>query len=321
MGMGGGAASGAVDYPEYMRRFHGNALNDSDGIGSGGTTLDISLADAMNTALNGVSPYAGFVTVDVDDAMLGAGKVITDFTAPFNYMASLGELNFSTIFTAAKTNSGLSDYIAAKEARLIALFDAESALLDDELEVTTLPNFKAGMRDINAVMSSAFVLGTSNIYAQKTKALAKNDAIFRWEAEKLQAELVLRNDEFALRLTLAQFEIQKTVAAVALEFARNYISGRAQGDDFKLETASKDALWDLKVFQYGGNFLGSIAGSAVSVDHGYSSGQKLGMAAATGLAGAGIGAYMGAQAGSIGGPMGAAIGGAAGLLLGYFGNR
>ena len=76
---------------------------------------------------------------------------------------------------------------------------------------------------------------------------------------------------------------------------------------------AKDALWDLKCFQYGGNFLGSISGSAVSTDDGG------GRRTAGGILGGAIGgASMGYML-SGGNPIGAAVGGAAGGLLGLLG--
>lgn len=310
---GGGGASGAIDFPAYMKAFHGAAL-DNNAI----DTINVSLVDAMNYALDGNSPYAGFVTVDADDVLLGAGNTIGDFPAAFTYLTTYTTLNFDTLFKSYQNTGALADYVVTKSIRLQALFDAESALLDDEINTSTLPQFKAGMRDINAVMSSAFIIGEANIWNTKTKALAKNDAIIRWEAEKLQSELVVKLDQLALQQTLALFQIKKDIATIGSDFARLYATMRTELDDWALENSAKDKLWDVKVFQYGGNFLGSIAGSAVSTDKGDSTKQKIAGTASMAVGGTAAGAYIGAQMGSGGGPIGAVIGLVVGGLVGYF---
>lgn len=303
---GGGGSSGKVDFPAYMKTFHGKAL-DNNGLDS----VNVSLADAMNYAMDGNSPYAGFVTLSAEDAMLGAGKVITDFTAPFAQLVAYGALDFDTLFEDYKVNTNLAEYNASKAARLEAIFDAESALLDDEINISTLPQFQAGMRDVNAVMSSAFVIGTANIWDTKTKALAKNDAIIRWEAEKLSADLAIKADQLADQLAVHALEMKKQLVTITADLTKLYAVMRSEMDDFELETRAKDLLWDVKVFQYGGNFLGSISGSALPVDRGESGKNKL----AGGLSGALGGAAMGASFGPWGAGIGAVAGGLAGAFL------
>jgi len=311
---GGGSASGRVDYPEYMKTFHGVALDNS-----GVDTISVSLADAMNYALDGSSPYSSAVTLSAGDVLLGTGNAITDFGAPFDALAAYTGLNFDTLFTTYTNNALLSAFVSSKTTRIAALISAESALLDDDINTSTLPQFKAGLRDIGAVMSSAFVIGEANIWSGKAKALAKTDAIIRWEAEKVHAELVVKLDDFAARTAINYIEVKKGIAAMSADFAKLYATMHSELLDFDLENEAKDKLWDLKVFQYGGNFLGSIAGSAVATDKGDAKAQRLAGTMSGTMAGAGLG-YMAAYAtvGASAGPMGAAIGAVVGGVAGYF---
>jgi hypothetical protein len=280
--------------------------------------------EAMNVALTGGSPYAGATITDVDDLLLGASGNISSFVGPFTYMTSLAGLNFDTLFSTYKNSGALADYVNSKAARLTAINTAESNLLSDDINAVTLPQFRSGLRDIGMVMSSAFVIGEANIWASKTKALAKNDAIIRWEAEKLQASLVTQLDAFAMGAALAQFEIKKNLVSLTSDLARLYTTMKHEAVDSEMEYIAKDRLWDIKVFQYGGNFLGSIAGSAVSVDKG--EGSKTGSTVAMGAVGAyagyyaglGVGALTGAEAGSAAGPIGAVAGAVVGGVVGYF---
>lgn len=303
---GGGGSSGKVDFPAYMKTFHGIAL-DNNGL----DTVNVSVVDAMNYAMDGNSPYAGFVPLSAEDAMLGSGKVITDFPTPFAQLVAYGALDFDTLFQGYKVNTNLAEYNASKAARLEAIFDAESDLLDDEINISTLPQFQAGMRDINAVMSSAFVIGTANIWDTKTKALAKNDAIIRWEAEKLGADLAIKADQLADQLAVHALEMKKQLVAMTADLTKLYAVMRSEMDDFELETRAKDLLWDIKVFQYGGNFLGAINGSALPVDKGESLRSRL----AGGISGALSGAALGASFGPWGATIGGVAGGLAGTLL------
>ena len=57
---GGGGSSGKTDYPDYMKTWHGIALD-----ASGVDTLTTSVTDSMNTAI-GSSPYSTAVAYDPD---------------------------------------------------------------------------------------------------------------------------------------------------------------------------------------------------------------------------------------------------------------
>jgi hypothetical protein len=292
---GGGSSSGMVDFPVYMKNWHTSALGiiavDPDtGALSGG--LDITLIDAMNQALDGASPYAGFIGVSANDAMLGAGKVITDFTAPYITLAAYSALDIATLIDSFRNTNPVSAIALNIPALIDAITQAESDLLDSDINQTTLPAFQSGMRDINAIMGSAFVVGESIIRAQKAKALAKSDATLRFEGLKLQIDTTVKAEELNLRAAVAHGELRKAIVTMVGDFAKLYAVMRTELDNNNLEIVAKDRLWDLKTFQYGGNFLGSIAGSAVSTDKGDQGSKAMAIAStAIGVAAAGASIY------------------------------
>jgi hypothetical protein len=65
-------------------------------------------------------------------------------------------------------------------------------VLSDQLTAEILPRFEAGMRDINAVMSSAFVLGRSVIEGMASRDVAKFQADLRFKAFLQRDELLSR---------------------------------------------------------------------------------------------------------------------------------
>jgi hypothetical protein len=313
---GGGGSSGKVDYPDYMKNWHRPAICSSwdiDGVPT--ELLSVSLTGAMNEALDGPSPYAGFVGIDAEDVMLGSGKVITDFTAPYDILATYSALVLVDLITLYRATNPVSALATSVDAMIDAIVVAEGALLDSDINQNTLPQFQAGLRDVNAVMASAFVVGEGIIWAQKAKALAKADAVLRFDGYKTQIDLTLHAEELTLRQAVAHAEVQRTITALAGDYAKLYTTMRVDLDNNNLEILAKDALWDVKVFQYGGNFLGSIAGSAVSTDAGNQS-SKAAAIASTVIGGAAAIASIYSSLASAGGAAAGAGGTATPIIAG-----
>lgn len=305
LGGGGssGGSSGAVDFPAYMKTWHGAFLGDASGV-------TVTVAGALEAAMNGASPYASYVPLSANTIVLGTGKTITDFSAPFALLATYNALDFDTILAAYKISdpNGLGSFISNADSTISTLMAAEGVVLENELNQVTIPNFQTGMRDANAIMSSAYLIGEALIRNRKTIELAKNDAALRHESFKLCADLTVKNTQILLDYTTKKILSKRDIATTAMDFAKIYAGIHIETDDIAVEMAAKDVLFDLKCLQYGGNFLGNISGSAVSTDHG--SGNRT---AGSIIGGAIGGASMGFM---VGGPWGAAIGAVAGGVMG-----
>lgn len=70
----------------------------------------------------------------------------------------------------------------AAATKIEAATIAHAATLDDQILTEILPRFEAGMRDINAVQSSAFVIGRAIIEAFRNRDVAKFDADLSYKA-------------------------------------------------------------------------------------------------------------------------------------------
>jgi hypothetical protein len=285
---GGGGGAGVVDYPAYMKDFHGDLLNQT-----GADTVTISLVDAMNAAF-GSSPFAGVTAYDPD------ADIAT-------IMASVNDLD--TLVTLLSTGTGLDALIAniLDDTRIDDAVDEFSLDLGDRLTSEVLPRFEGGMRDINAVVSSAFVLGRANIEASQTRQVAKYSADLHMKAF----------GDDAIKVIGLKLDYQRLLTHMTVEANRIKIVAKKEEAETNMQLDESDASWDLEVFQHGGNLLAGIGGGVIP------SNKKKKNAAASAIGGAmtgaAAGAMVGAEIGSVGSGygalIGAVIGAAAGLLM------
>lgn len=306
-GSGGGGSSGEVSFPEYMENRHDAWLAD--------------VTTAMNEARTGLSPYAGFVTVDPAAVFGGSGLQAFD---------ALGDLSsFDVDARFASHYSMLADHNAAipgalSESDIATITNAEADRLAATRDSKVLPSFEAGMRNINAVVSSAFVLGRANIEGEMIRDLAALDAKLRAqnpslgiEAARVAVQQNQSNHETARALAGAEQELSRQVVVLAAEIGRIYSAARLDVDKTEMEFAAKDRLFDLETFQYGSNVMAGIQGGTASKS---SQGSTTQNAIGGALSGAAAGASVAALAGATGGAalpyigIGAALGLAGGLF-------
>lgn len=281
---GGGSSNASVEYPTYQQDIHSQWLSNTgtDTIGAGK-----SVTALMSAAMDGGSPYAGFTPVDVDTAFLGT-HTLSEFVAPYTRLNTFGAINIESKF---------DDYLADDEDRVNAVVNADSVLLDEEIETRILPKLQASIIDLNAVQSTSYVLGEAIIRDSKLKMIAKQRA-------DLRLQRLASGSEVAIRRVDLLIQFHKTLATLAPELARVYSQTRHDMDGLEFEMLMKDAAYDLTVFQYGVNVMASIAGAA-SVTNVGSTQKTAGGAIASLATGAATGAMVG---GPIGGGIGAAIG-------------
>jgi hypothetical protein len=284
---GGGSTSGTSGYPPYMEAWHYDALCDM-----GGASLSLSMAEVMNTAFSN-SPYAGAAGFDpspnltnIDNILVDLADVVSDFTTTI----AVGTL-ISDMFSAP----AITDVI-----------DAFELDFDTRVAAVTIPRFEAGMRDIGAVVSSAFAIGKSIIELDRDRQVAKFSADLRMKTF---------SDYNASRQALLQLILQANQHATAttIEANRLEIVASKEYTDTNLKLDEMDALWDLEVFKYGGNLLGAIAGSAVSTGENREGSKSHPSVLGGVLSGAAAGATIGT---SFSAGTGTAIGGLLGGVLG-----
>jgi len=236
------------------------------------------------------SPYAGIADLNMDPGLLGTGYVLADFPSLFDmYGKFMAGLDIEVLF-----NQAFEDTVNAPEVAV--LVSAESALLDDEIISNALPRFSTGMRDINSVLSSTFIIGRAQIEDTKTKLVAK-----------FSAELKYRLIPVAVERWGRHLEWNKSVVQTYADMIKLYIMTSMDIANHNQDTAAKNALWPFTILDFERAMVGALnnAGGGPSKAAG-------GSMATRALSGALSGAAMG----SAGGPPGAVIGGILGLAQG-----
>jgi len=293
---GGGSASGKVGFPAYMETLHGEWLDDT-----GTDTLLLTMVDAMNAA-HGNSPWTGLSAYDPD------ADVTAWETAMGNLRTLLTGMSDTVDWAAlyAQADTSIDGAIEVDIAQSISDYADQ---LDDEIETKVLPRFRRGMQDINAVVSAAFPIGEALIEASRDKDVAKHSSTVRLELMGRKTGLIIAGTEQMVKLMTTRFGLEETYARDIVESNRIKIvaKGEQEATDAKYDEA--DALWDLEVFQYGGNLLGAIGSGVVKP-------AKTGPSTAQSALG---GAMSGAAAGAMvsgSNPIGAVVGGLIGAASG-----
>jgi len=300
-GSSGGSSSGAVDYPDYMKTLHGSWLNHS-----GADTIISSITDVMNAAL-GNSPFYGVNAFDPTallNVMTGAADSFDTFVGALNHIS-----DWQTAFDTAQTKI---DAVTINSAAINADIAAHSAQLDDDIENEILPRYEAGMRDIGAVNTTAFVMGKANIWARKVRDVNKYGTALRLHMFNQRNEMILAGVSGITSLQQNRSQLEQAVAQMIIESRRIAIVAQKERADKDASLDEADAKWDLEVFQYGANLLASIAGGTASS----ANETKQPSQVASALGGALSGAAMGATVGSAVPGIGTAVGAVAGAVIG-----
>jgi hypothetical protein len=237
MGGSGGGASGSVTYPTYLQTFHGQIL---DHTATDSPTA--SFIDAYNVAY-GNSPFSTAVAYDPDAELANAAAVIAAFNTAvlaLNYNTDFTTANGIArgLFPAGITSLDSTTFVAPAApyapptvtigdnpstldsttldtttqdiitpANIAADIAALDAVLTNQIEQEELPRFKAGMLNINAVHSSAFVIGEALIRANKDRILVSEGLKVQEQVREINARHTLSYKEITAKHALSYREI------------------------------------------------------------------------------------------------------------------
>ena len=291
---GGGGQSGTVDWPGYMKEFHGDML------GVVGFSAGITVQHAINTAWNN-SPWLTAAAYDPDVDIAAWEANMAAFSTVLLGIDEATE--WAALFAQAKLSID-----GATAAEIIADAAAFSDILDDEILTRTLPRFEGGMRNINAVVSSAFVIGESIIEGFRNRDVAKHVSSIKMA----NIDSYLAGTEQMLKFLLSKYGWQEAFTKTTIESRKIKIIAKKEQIDLDLEYDKGNALWNIELFKYAGNALASIGSASQQKEGGPSKAQT---ALGSAMAGAAAGAYGGSFMGN---PVaGAAVGGVIGYASAY----
>jgi len=242
----------------------------------------------------GYSPFSAHTDIALDVAFFGTGYLISSFPALYDMYGK---------FMAGLDIEVLYDQIYEDTVNAVAinnLVSAEAVLLDDDIDANSIPRFQVGMRDINSVISSSYVVGKAMIEDARVKSLSK-----------FSAELKYRMIPVASDRWRGHLEWNKGVVMSYAEIMKLYYSAKMDVDNYNYSMDVKHLLWPFTVLEYQRAALGALQGATnTKTDVAGAS------TAAKAISGALAGAAMGAMAFPANPAIGAGIGGVVGLAAG-----
>lgn len=281
MGGGKGGDSGGdtvVRYAPYLEEAHQTALEYYE--------EDFLVA-------RGNSPYGSYVEIPFKEAMVDYNYELRDYPSLWDMFGKfMAGLDVHKLWHQTYQN-------VAYDGEVSAAISAHSEMLRDDIDTTILPRFLSGMRDINAVNSSSFVVGKAIIYDAHVKSVNKFATELRMAALKLSGQMWSRHLDWS-----------QAVIQVYSSMMQLYFAAHSDFEKDRLEYAAKDAMWDLNLYEHTRGILGALGGGSPISDQNVSDAQRA-------IGGAIGGAAMGYQL-SAGNPTGAAIGGLLGLASSFF---
>jgi len=280
-GNGGGDQETTIRYAPYIESYHSTFLG---------------LVASNRAAVIGSSPFDGYTDIEVDDAFFGSGYLISSFPALYDiygkFMAGLDvEVLYSQIFEDTVNAPAINELVSA-----------EAAMMDDDIDTNVLPRFQVGLRDINSVMSSSFVVGKSVIEDARVKSLSKFSAGLKYQMIPVASERWKTHLDWNKGVVMSYAEIMKL-----------YYSAKMDVDNYNYTMAAKNLLWPFTVLEYERAALGALQG-AITTKTDVAGTSPFGNA----ISGALSGAAMGAMAFPGNPLLGAGIGGLLGLASGLF---
>ncbi|OQB09990.1 MAG: hypothetical protein BWY21_00554 [Parcubacteria group bacterium ADurb.Bin216] len=269
-----------------------------------GITGEINAAIAAN-------PFTGLTGYDPADDI----EAMADAILAFQTINTAIDPTEDYILLSNAAKNQIDNIYVGDESYINARGEAHARALDLELETKVIPRFEAGMRDINAVNTSAFVIGRAIIELDRNDKVDKFISDMRYQADVKRFDMIQNATGEMVRLMLQKTEFNRAIMATTIDQLRLAIAAQ---QDFKTETkaiAGDEGRWPLECYKYGANLLAGIGGGttgSVPVD-----GNKTARIIGSGLSGASAGAMIGnAIGGNEGAGWGAIVGGLAGMLMG-----
>ena len=199
--------------------------------------LDITVA---NRVIND-SPFADYTYADANEAFFGIGYALSNFPSLYDmfgkFMAGFDvEGLWGSVFENTMNKPEINVEIAA-----------EMTLADDKMVKGELADFQVGMRNLNTVPTSSFVIGKAVLEDKRIKVLSQISLAAK---TKFLPEI---GQEFVTHLNWGK----KTVTDYA-KVMKNYFIWKTDQDDANYNFSSRDALWPLTSLSFEGAALGTM---------------------------------------------------------------
>jgi len=285
---GGGGSSGEVKYPQYQEDWH-------EGLLGSDPTSPYDYKNIYPASLN-ANPYTTAIAYNPNTDLQGMDTLSGLLTTAWQNVNPVTDwANFTT--QAAQTFDGT--------IHSASYIDDEVDVYEDKTEdqyATGIVAFSAGMSDINAVYSSAFVQGMANLEITRLKDISNFKKQMKTKYYEGRLNFIATASQMMMTVLQMQLQLGATVITTASEIKKTRITALTDYEAASTDLNIKDANWELDVLQKTATGLAAMSGGQ------YVPNEPSKNPIAGALSGAASGFAMG-------GPIGAGIGG----LLGLFG--
>jgi hypothetical protein len=284
-GGGGGDTETTIRYAPYVEAKHSSFLD--------------SIRSHVNSTID-QSPFSDYTDIECDDAFFGTGYVLSSFPSLYDmYGKFMAGLDIDSLYSQLFTDT-------LETSEVASLVSAEASLLEDEIETNVIPRLQTGMRDINSVVASSFVVGKSLIEDTRVKQVAKFSAELKYRL------LPIVTDRWKTHLGWNQ-----NVVSIYAEIMKLYFSAKMDIDNNNYSMVAKDTLWPFTVLAYERAALGALQGAMTQSSAGPEGSSPISGAIGGALSGAASGAMLGSVVPGIGTLAGAIGGGVLGLGMSF----
>jgi len=245
--MGGGGTQ-TIRYAPHIEQAHKRIMDES-----GGVVPSRSIFRVMNDLFD-KSPYGAYDKYDIDDAFFGRVPGDPDRTYEVRNFPSLYDM-FGKFMAGLDVHVLWGDVYedAVHGPEIAAAVSAQAELLDNEVKTKVLPSFLAGMRDINAIQSTTFVIG---------KAIIADSTVR--QMNEFQSRLRLSVVELSGQLWRTHLDWDKSVISTYLEMTKLYYATRLDVDTKQLEYAAADKMWNMNLFDEPRAMIGALNGASAA---------------------------------------------------------
>lgn len=257
-GSGGGGGAGAVDYPTYMKDWHQTGLGTWSGSG-------VPNFIAVMQAKIGHSPFAALSAYDPQYATSRMESSVDRLKSLVDSVGGADTYLLIPTLWASLADAVVAeaDNVVFSNAAINADIAAYNATVDAEILNSILPRFHRGMQDINAVCSSAFIVGEALIEAEALRNKDKYAADLRLQNYKERTSFIVSGIGEMVRVLNLKFEYQARLTASVIEKERLEIIAMKEQTDVNMHIDELDYKSDLELFAYAGNFLAAIGSASV----------------------------------------------------------
>jgi hypothetical protein len=255
MGGSGGSTENRIRYAKHIEDAHKEVLRGTVVAGIMTTFNHIYVKPELagdETPQYTKTPFGEYENVDVDEGFFGVVKGDTsrnyemkNFPSLFDmYGKFIGGLDVHVLW-----GKVYEDVLHGPE--LANSVSAHADVLQTQIDADIMPRYLAGMRDINAVQSSAFMIGKALIERQKIVNVNEYQAKVRLSAMELSGRMWDRHLEWS-----------RDVVTVYRETVQAYYSARIEFDRTQLEYKVKDRTWNMLLYDDLRAVIGALNGAA-----------------------------------------------------------